>query len=574
MKILEKVGIKSLLLGGLSLVVVATAIMASSWILSLGKYDTYPPLSWVISTALAVGAFGGAMYLLGLGGPASLLSMVFGGLSALLVAGTIVGVSYILGAGSYGTYPSLEWSTSVGLSMLAFGTSTLALGVFILGTLGLGMIALAAGSAGTLMIAETIVASADIFRKGNFTGGPKKEWSEGVALAIGAFSPVYGMLMANKIFSIFGGGVGPDEFAKAIRTISTGIVDAANYFNGPLAKAAFKGGPKKDWAEGVGQAIGAFSPVYAVLAANSGWFKSGVSVKDMKSAIMTISEGIVDAATFFGNHKGVFDISKVPSKKWGENVGGAISAFAPIFKQMSEDSGFFTSGASVLALANAAIVTISSSITKASNILSLGNYSKVIPQNWAKGTILTIMQFSKLAKSIKKDMYGGGLTGLISGLIGKDPMTVISEGISKIAISYDKLANSLNKFSGSINSIDVEKLSNFKSLTGNIALLSLMDAELFGDMMDKLEEKAGVFTSLVRDFEKQKSESTSVGKNGILTGKDKKSEVEIISSKMDVIISTLSDIQSVVGSNGTLKSYIDSIDNSEASIGGNKVDYR
>lgn len=507
-KILEKIGIKSLLMGGLSMVIVATAIMASSWILSFGKYDTYPPLSWVLDVSLAMVAFGGGMFLLGLGGPASLLGMLFGGIAALMVAGTIVATSYILGLGKYDIYPSLGWATGVGLSMTAFGLSTLALGTIILGSFGLGLLALGAGAAGTLLIASTIVASADILRRGNFTGGPTKEWSEGVALAIGAFSPVYGMLMANSIFKIFGGGgLGPKDFANAIRVVSGGIVDAANFFNAPGARVSFSGGPKKEWAEGVGQALAAFAPIYKILAADSGWFSSGVSISDLSRGITSISTSIVSAA----------------------------------------------------------------------RILNTGDYTKVIPTNWAKNTVLALSQFSALARKITS-RFGSGITGVVDSILsgGKDPITRMADGISKLSTSYGKLSDSLTKFGGAINNIDIDKMNSFRSLTGNLALLSLMDAELFGDMLDKLEEKAGVFTNIVKEFEKQQSSGSgsTVGRNSSGVSIGKKSDNEILAQKLDIIAASLLDIQSVVGSSGTLRTYMDSLGSENNNIGSNNLGYR
>ncbi len=570
--ILKKVGIGTLLMGGLALVIVAAAIAASSWVLSFGNYSKYPPLAWVTSVSIAMVVFGLGMAALGVLGPIGLAQMLFGGIAVLMVAGAIVGASYILGTGKYDKYPSYDWAAGVGLVMTVFGSSMLVLGSFILGTLGLGGLALIAGAGAVLLIADTIVQSADIFRRGNFTGGPKKEWAEGVSLAIGAFAPVYGMLMSQNIMStLFGGGVSPDKFAQAIRTISMGIVDAANFFNGPEAKVAFEGGPSKRWAEGVGLAIGAFAPVYQVLAASSGWFSSGPSVDDMRKAIMTISQGIVDAANFFGKNTASFDVSKVPSKKWGENVGAAISAFSPVFKQMSDDSGWFTSGDKVVASMGKAILITANSIAGVSLLLAKGDYTKTIPVAWMKNATLSLMQFSLLSKIMSGP--DTGLAGIVNSLTGKmDPMSKAADGIAKLSIAYSKLANSLGKFSGVISTIDVEKLSAFRSLTGNLALLSLMDAEMFSSMLDKLEEKAGTFTDIVKEFEKQQAATPGavVGKKpgGGAVAAGKKSDSDILGEKLDRIAASLSDIQTVVGSNGTLKSYMDSL-GKEANIGGN-----
>ena len=65
-----------------------------------------------------------------------------------------------------------------------------------------------------------------------------------------------------------GGGIGPEDFSTAIITVSKGIIEAASFFADPKNTGVWKGGPTKEWAEGVGTAIGAFSPVYGMLMNN------------------------------------------------------------------------------------------------------------------------------------------------------------------------------------------------------------------------------------------------------------------------------------------------------------------
>jgi hypothetical protein len=82
-------------------------------------------------------------------------------------------------------------------------------------------------------IAETIVSVSYVLKKGTYKGGPSEEWATGIAIALGAFSPVYGMLVRNSAMSFLtgeDGGVGPDDFAKAIMVVSEGIITAAGFF--------------------------------------------------------------------------------------------------------------------------------------------------------------------------------------------------------------------------------------------------------------------------------------------------------------------------------------------------------
>ena len=552
--------------GGLSIVIVAATIALSSQIIGLGDYSKYPSVDWSLGVGLSLLGFGLSMLALGFVVMSGVgFVALLAGIPAMLgVAGTIVAVDAIVSAGSYSKYPGLDWSLGVGGSLLAFSTAIVTLGVIntvggLASTLTFGVVKnpIEAGSDAIRMVAQSIVDTSFILGKGNYTGGPTKSWAEGIALALMGFSPVYLMLAANKIMSIFGRGVGPEDFATAIRTISQGIVDSANFFNGK--DGIFRGGPSKEWAEGVGMSISAFSPVYSVLAKNSGWFKSGVSVDDMKSAIMTISQGIVDAANFFGSNKSSFDISKAPSEAWAKGVGGSISAFAPVFDFVNKNSGWF--GADIEDL-NEAIMTIAGSITKTSLIFGQGDYSKFPQRDWIDGTIYALDKFAKIIKLANfDDLNGGGFISSISGLFGgKSPLERAVSNVTLLSIAFQKLGTSMNSLSNSIDSLDVEKLSMVKGLTSNVILLSLMDPDVFNDMMDKLEKRGGVFNDLIKDFEEKKEGGTKAKSLRATVSTDKgKSDSQILGEKVDRMTAILADISTVVGSGGTLKSYLNSL---------------
>ena len=602
--LMGKMPIADLALGVVGVILIAGAIAISSHILALGKYDKYPDWKWALGVGLSLIAFGGAALVLGAlimeTGGLGLAALAIGALAVMLVAGTIVSTSHILGLGKYDKFPSYEWSFSVGLSMTAFGLAMGGLGTFILGTLGLGMIALKAGGEAVLLIAQTIVDTSFVLRKGNYTGGPTKKWAEGIALALGAFSPVYAMLVANKIMSLFGGGVGPEDFTKAIRTVSQGIVDAATYFAG--VKVAFKNGPTKEWAEGVGTAISAFSPVYAALM-DTGFFGSNVSAEDMKSAILTISDGIIAAADKFGTNIAKFDLTKVPSKEWGENVGASLQAFAPIFEFM-KGSGFWKSnksavndmvygiGAISLAIVGVAqlfavvdksvwnsyptqkwIDGVNSSITGfidiskiaadaklnqvvKTNIIALSMlgvaktlasgskyFSKTIDPNYMSNVSKNVLDYVNLANSIT----GMGVLSGIKSLVGMDPISQAARGMIKIAGAYDKLAVALKKFGGALQSIDGTKVNLIRRLTGNLAVLAALNQNAFEDMMQTLEDKASVFSKLL-DVDNEKDKRPSVGdkKAGAVATKagtaKPGSKYGDTQQQLDVIIKLLSNI--------------------------------
>jgi len=551
MVILGLVGIKNLLTGGLGIVIMATALAISSQILALGNYGNYPNWKWALGVGLSMIAFVPAVLALGLISMSGVgaLALLAGAAAVLGVAGTIVATSHILSFGKYTGGPPLWWSMSTALSLTAFTAGMVLLGGMIVASFGLGALALAAGSKAVLTVAQTIVDTSFILQKGKYVGGPTKEWAEGISLALGAFSPVYGMLMANKILSLFGGGgVGPEDFAKAIKTISMGIVDAANFFNGPEAKAAFIGGPKKEWAEGVGKAIGAFAPVYQVLADNSGWFSSGVSVEDMAKAIMTISRGIVDAATFFNSpeNTGVFDVSRVPSKEWADGVGGALGAFSPIFNALSKDTGWFTSGKDVVDNMLYGITSISTGIVRSAIILARGErfFKTTIDPNFVKKLSSNIIDYMTLVDKLSKYK-----TSSIKSLLGMDPVENIANGMVKIAGAYDRLARAIRNFSTALNGMDAVKVNSFTRLTGNLALLSAMDSTMFSNMLKVIESRSGVFANLlkVQGAELGKRPGVNVGgPSGAPAGAQSKKDEQIKDAKGETQLQKLDKIYKVM----------------------------
>ena len=237
---LSGIGAVAMVVGAVVILGIASTIVATSHIISKGKYDSGGPklLIWTLGTVAAMVPFALAMVALGIIALSGIgaVAMVVGAVVILGIASTIVATSHILAKGKYTGGPPLWWALSTGIVMTGFGMAILLLGSFIVGTLGFGFIALKAGSAAVSLVAQSIVDASLILQKGKYTKGPTKEWAEGVAIALGAFSPIYSMLMANGVLNLFGGGVSPDKMSSAITTISRGILDAANTFNDKVFK--------------------------------------------------------------------------------------------------------------------------------------------------------------------------------------------------------------------------------------------------------------------------------------------------------------------------------------------------
>lgn len=466
-------GVTDAIKGGVVILIVAVVIMAASHILAAGSYKKYPTVSWALGVAAALGVFGIAALLLG---TQALNPFFYAGLGLiLLLSGTILATSYILGAGNYKKYPTLEWNLGVSAAFATFGTAAILLGFNALNPFfyaGLGIVLIlaktivevsdilqkgkydlpgltgwsasvallfsvftpliillgAVGAVGAVVeffggtnpfdagrkmlkqIAWTIVDVSYILQKGIYKQGPTEEWAKGIGIALGAFAPVYQMLINNApgLFST-GGGVGPKEFAEAIKIVSGGIIEAAWYF--AINKAAFVNGPPVKWAKGVGLAIGAFAPVYQMLIDNAPGFLSsggGVGPEDFAKAINVVSRGIIESAKIFAENTAPFEEGKYPSKQWGRGVGAALGAFTPVFQALHEDTGWFTSNDEVITGMSNAIVIISRALVSAAT-----SFSGVGPDawgayptsDWAKGVSKSVSGFMDIFDNIESRGY-------------------------------------------------------------------------------------------------------------------------------------------------------------------------
>jgi hypothetical protein len=396
--------------GGLAILAVASSVMLTSHILAVGNYSNYPKLPWAIGVAASIAAFAAGAVILGpmVFGPQALIYLA--GLGAVLgLATTVMAASHILAKGNYKKGPDLLWTLSVSTIMGTFGKLTAVLGVMPKSWVKDGANAIKS-------IVKSIVDSALIFRGVKFVGGPTKEWATSVGIALGAFSPVYKMLMNNApgIFSK-GGGVGPNEFAKAIITVTRGIVTAAKEFASPDNKGIWKKAPTKEWATGVGTALNAFMPLYAMLMNNALMKtftgKGGVGPAAFAGAVITVSKGIIAAAKEFAKNTAPFKEGMYPSVKWGQGVGAALQAFAPVFKALHEDSGMFTSGKEVIDNMINGIVSIAGAIVRVGRKFEWSKlkWDSTPTKAWSWNVSQSIKSYVKLASEIGEDMFLGDL---------------------------------------------------------------------------------------------------------------------------------------------------------------------
>jgi hypothetical protein len=546
-KLYSKMNVAEVAKGSVSIVLVSTAIMASSRILSLGVYEEgkYPNLSWATGVGLSLLAFGGGAVALGsfIAGPQALLFLAgIGGVLSL--AGTIVGVSHILKKGDYDVPNMLEWAKSVSLLYITFTPVMIALGA-------MAMVSAVASFFGPDPwvkaksaiedVAKTIVSASSILSDGyidsnnnkitpKYSGGPTKEWAEGVSLSIGAFSMVYEIL--TKRSGLFNKSITTEQFVGAIDVIARGIVSSASVFaeKGP---GIWVDGPTKEWAEGVSLSIGAFSMVYEILTKRSGLFSKSITTEQFVDAIDVISRGIIQSGLTFRGSDGVFS-GGYPSKGWSEGVGAAIAAFSPAFELLSKKN-FWRSDKSVISSMSSAIMVITDSIiyvnkklktefgqggtgsvgaTPSANWSStiekvfdsftrisektnskkvdfleikkmannIGEISKIFEENKSNFSVRVdpdyienisklMTDYSLMVKKIE-DNDGGFFSKIGSAVTnfisGGDPITLMSKGLISLSKGYSSFADSVTKLANAMKMLNMNSIEDLKRLNDAI----------------------------------------------------------------------------------------------------------
>lgn len=465
------IGIKDVLVGGAMIVIIAAAVALSSQLLALGDYGNYPSTDWALGVGTSILMYSIPVIALGLIATTGIgaIGIALGVGMMLLVASSIVATSLILSKGKYSNSGDmLKWAMS---TTLLYGTLTpliLLLGgmravgalasVF---TFGAAPDPLEEGQNAMLEIAGTIVKTSFILSKGKYSGGPTKEWSEGVAMALIGFSPVFEYMFKSQIGELFGGSsLSANDISNVIKTTSFAIVESAIAFNN--APGVYKTAPTKAWSEGVATAIGSFIPIFDLMFDNSGIFggSNAEQIEAMRKGMGQITWGIVEVAAILQYATETYGINYVdgPSKAWSEGVGTALASFVPIFEMLFEESGIFTSDDSVLESMRNGMKSLAWGIVEIASILQYGsdtlgvNYSAMPNKDWAdslKHIYETIIEFEELDDTSGIDNMINAIDGLASAMSRlRDSMSGMDSSIlSEIA--------TLTKSNLVINAIDV-----------------------------------------------------------------------------------------------------------------------
>jgi len=527
--VMSGIGAVALAAGGVAILVVAVVIVATSYILGLGSYGKYPDLDWVLGVGTSLLAFGVAAMALAF----SLPLIIPGGASILAVAGTILLTSYILESGSYGKYPDLDWVLGVGTSLLAFGVAAMAL--------AFSLPLIIPGGASILAVAGTIVLVSHILGSGSYGKYPTSDWVIGVGSSFIPFA-ASAISLGFALPLILLGSLSIMSIVKMIQSI-----------DGIFQSGSFDKFPTTSWVDGVCSSINKFSKLNDEISGGGvgGFFNSlGNSVlgaiglgKDSISPLLGISSLVLSVDRILSQG----DYTKFPDNKWVDSVIHSLGKFS-LMNFVSSVGNFFGwlgGGSEKAALG---IVSID-------KILSQGNFSKYPSRSWVEGIAFALEKYNKLMFLVGSTFNSGNKNmKSLSSMVGSLVM---------LATAFDRLSESFNKFNSSISAMDAEKLSSLRSFSSSVVLLSLMDADQFEEMMNKLEDKSSVFSELVNDFETKKAEASTGGSGSGFSmasgGNGSGAEFKELSGKVDQMTAILANISSVVGAGGTLQTYLNSI---------------
>jgi len=536
----------------------------------------------VIEAGIGVGAATLMMvptiYLLqkaGLLTPKSILDLLIGIAAIILIATAVMIASWILSVGNYKKYPSLEWSASVGLSMIAFTIPTLALGTLIVASSGLGFILLAAGMLGVFLIAVTMIGVAEILNQFDWdkAKAPSLAWSGGVALALMAFGTAIllsaPLALLNGVMSLFGGGV-----ADGLFLIVDAIVEIGKKFNDSseidwdTAKH-----PTSEWAAGVGGAIMAFSSAIA-------------DIDDVDLDVdefITTSKGLVTAIVAIGGMfnlaSGSFNDNNIPSKKWAAGVGGSLAAFSSALHELHESGLDIDAGD-----ANDGDSATRSMVLLAQGLINVGKLFRDNPHVFLDSTIPStdwgdkvgnaLIQFAKSAKELDGETDFAPILSIARAIrdvsmIFKDlekfditltdtvtkSMAIIIEAIPaqevidplwslidalehlsniswKDMLDMKLIAKVISSLAEEVNNINEEKVISLNKLGAGLHMISLIDDTKLRSVLDTIEAKSNTIKEIMDDggfirniFENMFSKEEKITENDVIEKSDDKSDI-------------------------------------------------
>jgi hypothetical protein len=473
--------------GVFAMTAVAGGIWAVSQILSAGDYSNGPSLDWALGTGAALGGFGigaiglGIVMLTGVGA----IALVAGIGAMTMVAGGLVATAAIIKKGDFTGGPSIEWSRGVGMALMTFANT--------LSALNPGIVDMLFGATMESRI-KSVVSLGDALKQvsfkvkgGDYTGGPSKEWSEGVGMAL--------MLFANALNEIK-----PNIFERLLGDTMEGNMAGLITMGGALHSigvavgsdnSVYSGGPDKRWAEGVGLSLAAFAGALENI--KPGFFDSllGDTLQSQVDGMITIAGALPKIGMAIGKDTSMY--TGGPSKAWAEGVGGSVTAFAAAMVAFS-DEGMDTEDITDMIPTIMALAPLMAYFGKTMNGVKFDNYPS---EEWVSGITKFMDSFSEL------DMV--------------DDAADAAKQIMLLSRSYISLAGSIGLLGKSLQT--VKTAPDLTGIYGGLVTLSLIDSDNLESTLTTLNDKKDEFQSVLSMIQAQSS--VKIDENTFAFNKDK-----------------------------------------------------
>jgi hypothetical protein len=587
--VMSGIGAVALVAGAAAIVGVAGTIVLVSEILSKGVYENFPSLDWAQGVGTSLLMFASAIVVLGVinsvGGLAETLTFgavdnpIESGISAILmIASSMVLVANILSSGDYSNYPDLSWSLGVGTSLMAFASQMMFFsmispfvvpGIFVVN-----------------MLVSTISHIDNIFSTGDFNTYPGEDWITSSVSILGKFANL-SYRLSDMLLPIILGNIVLLDISRLVSNVDI-----------LFSKGNWEIFPKDEWTESTILLFGEYAKLSVMLGIlaipisigniitlgmasmisiidfifskgnwetypNNEWVDStifGLVSYAKLSTFLTMSAGSIIFGSFIGNllAYSILNIDKIfsqgnwdslPERKWIEDLEYVFVRFSNLMNT-DFDLGFLGFG---LFTGTYKLEKMANTILDIDKIFSQGNFNNFPTKNWVDGIFESLLSLNKWLSKMSDDDLD-----MKSGILDKSSVSLMVGNITSLAMGFDMLSNSISKFSQSVNGINLENIEAIKSMTSNVILLSLMDPDMFEEVMEKLEEKGGVFGDLINNFEKQKK-SGGISIGSAVSGGSPKSDPNLtqlqeMNKKLDTMTAVLSNISNVVS--GDLRTYL------------------
>lgn len=434
--LVNRLGVKNALKSVVIMVALATAIYLSSEILAQGTYGKYPSWEWSLNTGLALGIFGGVAYGMFKLPGAKMGNYIKGAVVVVIIAAVILAVGKILSMGKYDKAPPVKWSLGVGLALLIVGGAMIGLGLLMMFD---GGTSLMLGVIGITIVALAIVGFAKIIQKGGYDEGkiPTKNWLKNAGLTLLMFGAA--IIGLGFLMIVPGGAVAMLAGGLAVLGVAALVVQTAKI----LSKGDYTGGPTRKWVNAAGSAIETFAGVIMqvgfkiVLTLGAG----GAAVKKGIDAVLNVADAIQAASHKLakGNYKGG------PTQNWARGVYLSMKAFWPIYEMLINSKAWYagflgTKGITPKSFSDSIGVLMGGIVSAAKLLMEQPDIWKMGPtEEWARGVAIAMKAFAPVYEMLidSQAWYSGfiGTTGITPAKYN-EAVQVIVGGIVSAAKAF------------------------------------------------------------------------------------------------------------------------------------------